>query len=408
MAYDDGLVELLNRNHSCLKGKKVLITGQITSMQILSQIKDCTRAFIVTDNYITAQGLGAAIGMKIGHGSFERVDRKHLSLIFGSFADPQVIASIHDDTENLDVLVLLLNKNKSMSLQDLHASLPLISPQTQVLLLGANAMGGKSADSLIKAAGKVHKLDSARKCTLFSGRIDKPEDLKAPKELNDVTFGSLTLQQNHGLFSQGQLDLGTHMLLNAMHADLTAQQQKQSFDNTKVSDLKNVDLKTLPALTNMGTALDLGCGSGIIALSLAQRGISTVLASDISAAALHATLNNAQLNGLQSQIYPFACNMMPQAADLENVHNSLGQNAPLSDHKFQIIATNPPFHEGLDRSLGPTLEMIAQAKNRLLPDGCLYLVGNTCLHYEVPLREAFSRVTELVRTTKFTVFKAQN
>lgn len=407
MAYDDGLVELLNRNHSCLTNKKVLITGQINSLQILSQLKDCARAFIVTDNYITAQGLSAMIGIKMGHNSFEVASRKHLSLIFGDTSDPQVIAEIQKDTPKLDVLVLALNKNKSMTLKDLYACLPVIDASTQILLLGSNAIGGKSADSLLKNAGKVHKLDSARKCTLFSGKLEKPEALKSLPKLNELTFGSLLLQQNYGLFSQGQLDLGTHLLLNAMHADLSVQVQKQQFDTKLVSDLKNTDLKTLPSLEGFGPALDLGCGCGIIGLSLAVRGIATVLSSDISATALRATLQNAQNNQLQEQIYPFACNMLPQVADLEEAHNALGQNAPLTDHKFQIIATNPPFHYGLERSLGPTLEMIAQARNRLLPHGCLYLVGNTCLHYELPLREAFSRVTELVHTTKFTVFKAQ-
>lgn len=407
MAYDDGLVELLHRNHSCLSNKKVLLTGQITSMQILSQIKDCQRAFILTDNYVTAQGLGAMIGVKLGHGSFESAQRKHLTLIFGDSEDPQVLSTIQADIPQVDVLIVLLNKNKTMSLKDIHAFLPVVSSSTQILLLGANAIGGKSADSLLKGAAKIHKLDSARKCTLFSAKLEDATLIKQLKALASVEFGSLKLMQSHGLFSQGQLDLGTHLLLNAMHADLSAQVQKQRFNTELVKDLRATDLNSQPNLAEFGPALDLGCGSGIIGLTLAQRGIATVLSSDISATALRATRLNAESNGLGQQIYPFACNMLPQPEELEGVKNSLGQNAPLNDHKFQIIATNPPFHEGLERSLGPTLEMIAQAKNRLLPNGCLYLVGNTCLHYEVQLREAFSRVTELIHTTKFTVFKAQ-
>lgn len=407
MAYDDGLVELLNRNHSYLTNKNVLITGQINSLQVLSQIKDCAKAYILTDNFITAQGLSAMIGCKIGRSSFEMVQRKHLTLIFGDSADPQVLSTLQAESSKLDLLVIMLNKNKTLSQKDLKTLLPLLGSKGQILLLGANAIGGKSADSLLKGAAKVQKLDSARKCTAFLGKLEKTEAIKSPKGVNDISFGTLTLQQSQGLFSQGQLDLGTHLLLNAMHADLSAQALKQPFSNEQIRDLSKVDLRTLPSLDQFGPVLDLGCGCGIIGLSLALRGIKTVLSSDISAIALRTTLLNAQYNELASQIYPFACNMLPQVEDLAGVKNGLGQSAPLSDHKFQIIATNPPFHEGLERSLGPTLEMIAQAKSRLLPDGCLYLVGNTSLHYEIPLRAAFSKVSELVHTTKFTVFKAQ-
>lgn len=406
MAYDDGLVELLNRNHSYLSNKKVLITGHITSLQVLSQIKDCAQACILTDNFVTAQGLAAVIGSKLEHSSFSSVQRKHLTLIFGDSSDPRVLESLQA-LDKFDLLVVMLNKNKSLTQKELKDLTPLLDNKGQILLLGANAIGGKSADSLLKGAAKVYKLDSARKCTAFLGKLESKDSIKGPKSLEDVNFGSLKLSQFPGLFSQGQLDLGTHLLLNAMHADLTAQAQQLPFNNQQVRDLSKVDLQTLPSLDGFGPVLDLGCGSGVIGLSLAMRGIKTVLCSDISAVALRATEINAQRNELSDKIYPFACNMLPHPEDFTGITNGLKQAAPLSDHKFQIIATNPPFHEGLERSLGPTLEMIAQAKSRLLPDGCLYLVGNTSLHYELPLRAAFSKVSELVHTTKFTVFKAQ-
>ena len=68
--------------------------------------------------------------------------------------------------------------------------------------------------------------------------------------------------------------------------------------------------------------------------------------------------------------------------------------------------TNPPFHQGIERTTSPTLDMIAKAKDHLTADGALYLVGNTSLHYEQALQEAFTTVTTLAATTKFTVFKA--
>jgi len=50
------------------------------------------------------------------------------------------------------------------------------------------------------------------------------------------------------------------------------------------------------------SVLDVGCGSGVLGIVAAQRGVTTVRATDISAGALEATIANAQLNGVNDQI----------------------------------------------------------------------------------------------------------
>lgn len=396
MKADDPLSEVFERNSSYWEHKKVLLAGQIPSMQILNSLIRTERAFVLSDNYATAQGLSAMMGIKLGNSEFETAQKRHVSVIFADGADERLKIFI----EPVDTIVLFLNKTKSLSQKLLHCLMPYITPEVKILIMGANAIGGKSADSLVKDSATVYKVDTARKCTVFAAQIKDGAAFKDSKALADVLFGGLTLKQNHGIFSQGELDRGTHLLLNAMHRDLSGEAKVK--DAKELVDLQNEDLKSLatPADAAAHYVLDLGCGSGIIGLSLATRGYKHVVCSDISATALSCTAGNAKLNGLE--LKALACDMLPKASDLERA------NINVPGGRFNIIATNPPFHQGVNRTTAQTLNMIAQVKDSLTADGVLYLVGNTALHYEDPLNEAFDNVDIIAATTKFTVFKAWN
>lgn len=86
--------------------------------------------------------------------------------------------------------------------------------------------------------------------------------------------------------------------------------------------------RTLAALlppVRAGSALDLGTGCGIIALHL-RRFADHVVATDVSERALHLTRLNARLNGV------------------DGIETRLGSlYEPVTDERFEIIASNPPF-----------------------------------------------------------------
>ena len=293
-------------------------------------------------------------------------------MIYAAASDPRLPEEI-GPVERVLVFVAktkTLNQHLLYTLQHkFHAN----NTPAKITLIGANDAGGKSADGLVKGVASVYKHDSARKCTVFEGSFDHYEasgvglkDCKLPK---DVTVDGLTLSQEPGLFSQGELDGGTALLLKAVKDDLTNPE---------------------------GPILDLGCGSGVIGLSLAKMGCDHVVCTDISATALYATQRNAERN--QLEVTTLACDMLPSTELLTELH--------LPQSKFKYIVTNPPFHQGIARSLKETQAMIAAAPQSLSADGALYLVGNTCLNYGANLREAFAQVKELIATPKFTVFKA--
>ncbi|MFT7394784.1 MAG: ribosomal protein L11 methyltransferase [Candidatus Azotimanducaceae bacterium] len=53
---------------------------------------------------------------------------------------------------------------------------------------------------------------------------------------------------------------------------------------------------------HVSSVLDVGCGSGVLGIVAAQRGVTTIRSTDISAGAVEATVANAQLNGVIDQI----------------------------------------------------------------------------------------------------------
>lgn len=374
MKGNDPLIEVLTRNHDLIVGARVLILGEINSPQLMQLLAPTQSAVVLCDHYGAACAMAAVMGKRLGTSSFETACYKHIKVIFAAASDERILEEIGP----LDRVVVFVSKTKSLNQHTLFALQRKFQHEgtpAQITLIGSNDGGGKSADKLVSAVADVYKHDSARKCTVFNGTFRHYDEnqgvgLTDCKRLSAVTVGALTLEQEPGLFSQGELDGGSALLLKALSADLAGPESIS------------------------GPILDLGCGSGVLGLTLAAQGYGPILCTDISATALYATEHNAQRHGLS--IHTLACDMLPAPELLTQ----------LAQPKFQLIVTNPPFHQGIARSLKETQAMIAAAPHSLTTDGALYLVGNTCLNYGADLKAAFAQVKELIATPKFTVYKA--
>jgi 16S rRNA G1207 methylase RsmC len=138
--------------------------------------------------------------------------------------------------------------------------------------------------------------------------------------LADVAF---TMATDRGVFSHGHLDTGTSLLL-----------------------------REAPAPSGAGPLLDLGCGSGAIALTLAlRRPGATVWAVDVNARARELTTANAIRNGLA------------------NIEVCAPDDVP-ADLRFATIWSNPPIRIGKTALHGLLLHWLA----RLTPDGRAVMV----------------------------------
>jgi release factor glutamine methyltransferase len=115
------------------------------------------------------------------------------------------------------------------------------------------------------------------------------------------------------------------------------------------------------------TALDMGCGSGYLALSLRRSGVAEVWASDIHGPAVDCARKNAKQNESVGLIHV--------------VQSDLFENIPATV-KFDLVIFNQPFGPGQGDTVcgcGPdggyeiTRRFLLQAVDRINPDGVVIM-----------------------------------
>ena len=174
--------------------------------------------------------------------------------------------------------------------------------------------------------------------------------------------GSSLLDTLYGpsVFAQGKLDEGTRLLIEAL--------QVQPADE----------------------ALDIGCGAGYLGLHIArQASQGHVTMVDASLVTVALAQRNITESGLPN------INVLP----------SDGAQAVLSQH-FDLVVTNPPFHQGGIQTTEIAERFIREAAHVLRPQGRFYLVANRFLKYEPTLKAHFNNITEVGGNTRFKVLLA--
>ena len=168
----------------------------------------------------------------------------------------------------------------------------------------------------------------------------------------------MRFETDAGVFSKGEVDTGTRLLLEALPENLS------------------------------GDVLDLGCGWGVIGVTVARKWPETrVWMADVNLRALELSRKNAAAN---------------KAA--VNCVESDGM-AALMDRRFDAVITNPPIRAGKQI----IYQMFADAARCLKPGGALYLVirkqqgAESCIRY---LSTIFTGVEKLDRSGGFWVLRA--
>lgn len=222
--------------------------------------------------------------------------------------------------------------------------------------VASNNAGGKSiGNTCADVTQHSEKLDSARRCSLWQLDLIRSDSFNWLKQAQSFSWQEQAYMTLPGVFSHGKLDIGTRVLL-----------------------------EHLPAPAH-GKLLDLGCGSGVIGLSLKhQQNALDVTLADVDAFALRSAQLNSMRLGLSADVV---------ASDgLQQIEG-----------RFDYIISNPPFHQGKQTNYRFAEELFRQAGKHLVTDGQLWIVANRHLPYEEWASERFATVETLAQQDGFKI-----
>lgn len=187
-------------------------------------------------------------------------------------------------------------------------------------------------DALRRSFGEVSASRGHSKSRVLRASRPHATARTYPRLSRNVELG-LTIAGHGGVFSAGRLDAGTRLLLRALRHERPMG----------------------------GRALDLGCGTGVIAATLATLGWD-VVATDVSATAIASTRRTAAENSLD--LTAIRVDGIPPAID-----------------SLDLVVCNPPFHVRAAKDSAATFELIEAAGRALRPGGVLWMVYNAHLPY---------------------------
>lgn len=261
------------------------------------------------------------------------------------------------DVADCDTLIYYWPKNKPEAQFQLMNILSLMPSGVDVFVVGENRSGVRSAEPMLADYAPLNKVDSARRCGLYHGRLEKQPQFSLESWWAEYNIDGLTIKTLPGVFSRDGLDVGSQLLLSTLTP------------HTK------------------GKVLDVGCGAGVLSAALVSHSPKVRLTlCDVSAPAVEASRATLAANGLEGEV--FASNVFSEVKG-----------------RFDMIISNPPFHDGMQTSLDAAQTLIRGAVRHLNSGGELRIVANAFLPYPKILDETFGFHEVIAQTGRFKVYR---
>lgn len=235
-----------------------------------------------------------------------------------------------------------------------------------------------------RSFGIVQPQRAERKSRLIVASAPREAPERPPFPVTAMHDG-LTIVAHGGAFAGPRVDIGTRVLLEALGLGGGA--------GSSSTRAENGVARREPGAAHGGsrTVLDLGCGTGALAVSYARaHPDARVIATDRSAAAVASARATVEANGVADRV--------------EVTHDDAASE--IADASVDVVLLNPPFHLGTSVHTGAATRLFEASARVLRPGGELFTVFNSSLGYRAELGRLVGPTEQLHRTPKFTVTRS--
>ncbi|KAB1866365.1 class I SAM-dependent methyltransferase [Microbacterium algeriense] len=283
-------------------------------------------------------------------------------------------------------LVLLQLPKSLAELEEIADAVARWSAPDVVLIAGGRVkhMTPTQNDVLARSFAQVQPQRAERKSRLIVVSEPREAPVDPPFPVT-ARHDGLTLVAHGGAFAGARLDIGTRVLLDAL-ALSPALRQAQGPSSPALRQAQGpTEVEAPPRV------LDLGCGTGALAVSYAlAHPEAQVTATDRSAAAVASARATVAANGVIDRVTV--------------THDDAASG--VADASVDVVLLNPPFHLGSSVHTGAATRLFEAAARVLRPGGELFTVYNSSLGYRAQLERLIGPTAQLHRTPKFTVTRS--
>ncbi|CAL4322558.1 16S rRNA (guanine(1207)-N(2))-methyltransferase RsmC [Buchnera aphidicola] len=261
-------------------------------------------------------------------------------------------------TKDYNVLIYYWPKNKNEAYFQLMNLLSCFSIGTKIFLIGNNSSGINSASRMLFQWLTLKTLDRAKHSILNAGILLKKPIFIFENFFKTHIYNDISVKTLPGIFDYKNIDSGSKFLAS-------------TFSNKM-----------------KGPVLDMGCGSGFLSVLL-EKNVPNI----------NLTLVDNNIYALASSLATLRINRMNGKILLSDLYSNIFK-------KFNIIISNPPFHNDLKVNFNIVKNIISNASKYLMINGELRFVTNSCFSYKNILSKHFKKYKILKQNSKYRVYQA--